>query len=120
MRVPFYDNIRMSAALCLVLGLTASGCVSAPVFMFKPTVEQPDCLQSAPEREVFVGLSVSGGGSRAALFAASAYEALGHLRVGPGTVFAAGAGLAHLQRVGREPGLRLLCRGEARRVRCRS
>jgi len=83
MRVPFYDNIRMSSALCLVLGLTASGCVTAPVFMLKPTVERPDCLQSAPEREVFVGLSVSGGGSRAALYAASAFEELSQLRVGP-------------------------------------
>jgi len=57
--------------------------VSAPVFMFKPTAGPPDCLQPAPEREVFVGLAVSGGGSRAALFAASAFEALSQLRVGP-------------------------------------
>jgi predicted acylesterase/phospholipase RssA len=51
--------------------------------MFKPTAGPPDCLQPAPEREVFVGLAVSGGGSRAALFAASAFEALSQLRVGP-------------------------------------
>ena len=43
----------------------------------------PDCLQPAPEREVLVGLSVSGGGSRAALYAATAFEELSKLRVGP-------------------------------------
>lgn len=83
MRILSPNRIRISAALCLVLGVTASGCVTAPVHMFKPTAGPPDCLQPAPEREVFVGLAVSGGGSRAALFAASAFEALSQLRVGP-------------------------------------
>jgi predicted acylesterase/phospholipase RssA len=45
--------------------------------------ERPDCVQSSPDQEVLVGLAVSGGGSRAALFAASAYETLSQLRVGP-------------------------------------
>jgi len=75
-------KFRRAAALCLVFGLTASGCVTAPVFMFKPTAGPPDCVQPAPARELLVGLSVSGGGSRAALFAASAFEALSQLRVG--------------------------------------
>ncbi len=83
MRVLSPNSIRISAALCLVLGLTVSGCVTAPVYMFKPTAGPADCVQPAPEREVFVGLSVSGGGSRAALFAASAFKALSQLRVGP-------------------------------------
>jgi len=84
MRALSCSKFRRVATLCLVLGLTASGCVSAPVYMFKPTVEPPDCLQPAPEREVFVGLSVSGGGSRAALYAATAFEELSKMRVGPG------------------------------------
>lgn len=84
MRVPFYNRIRMSAALCLAIGLTASGCVTSPVYTIKPSAGPPDCLQPSPDREVLLGLAVSGGGSRAALFAASAYEALGHLRVGSG------------------------------------
>ena len=83
MRVLSPNSIRISAALCLVLGLTVSGCVTAPVYMFKPTAGPADCVQPAPEREVFVGLSVSGGGSRAALFAASAFKTLSQLRVGP-------------------------------------
>ncbi|MGE3151649.1 MAG: patatin-like phospholipase family protein [Nitrospiraceae bacterium] len=50
---------------------------------FKPSTVLPDCTQPAPDREVLVGLSVSGGGSRAALYAASAFETLSQLRVGP-------------------------------------
>ena len=45
--------------------------------------EQPECLTPAPDREVLIGLAVSGGGSRAALFAAGAFEALSKIRVGP-------------------------------------
>jgi len=45
--------------------------------------EHPDCLTPAPDREVLIGLAVSGGGSRAALFAAGAMEALGKIRIGP-------------------------------------
>jgi hypothetical protein len=51
--------------------------------MIKPVAERADCGQPAPDREILVGLAVSGGGSRAALFAASAFEALSQLRVGP-------------------------------------
>ncbi len=83
MRKPFYDRIRMSAVLCLAVGLTASGCVTSPVYTIKPLVGPPVCAQQSPDRELLLGLAVSGGGSRAALFAASAYEALGHVRVGP-------------------------------------
>jgi predicted acylesterase/phospholipase RssA len=45
--------------------------------------EQPECLTPAPDRDVLIGLAVSGGGSRAALFAAGAFEALSKIRVGP-------------------------------------
>ncbi|MBA5867498.1 MAG: hypothetical protein GDA67_12475 [Nitrospira sp. CR1.3] len=46
-----------------------------------PTAEHPDCLTPAEDREVLIGLGVSGGGSRAALFAAGAMEALAKIRV---------------------------------------
>ena len=45
--------------------------------------EQPECVTPTPDREVLIGLAVSGGGSRAALFAAGAFEALGKIRQGP-------------------------------------
>jgi len=53
------------------------------VHVLKQTAGPPACTHPAQDREFLVGLSVSGGGSRAALFAASAYETLAQLRVGP-------------------------------------
>lgn len=84
MSIPCCNRIRMSAVLSLAIGLTASGCVTSPVYTIKPLAGPSDCVQPSPDRELLLGLAVSGGGSRAALFAASAYEALGHMRVGPG------------------------------------
>ena len=46
------------------------------------TAEKPECVTPAPDRDVLIGLAVSGGGSRAALFAAGAFEALSKIRVG--------------------------------------
>ena len=45
--------------------------------------ERPDCMTSAPDGDSLIGLAVSGGGSRAALFAAGAFEALSKIRMGP-------------------------------------
>ena len=45
--------------------------------------DQPECLVPPPDRDVLIGLAVSGGGSRAALFAAGAFEALSKIRMGP-------------------------------------
>ena len=45
--------------------------------------ERPECMTPAADRDVLIGLAVSGGGSRAALFAAGAFEALSKIRVGP-------------------------------------
>ncbi|BFU94053.1 MAG: hypothetical protein NTNFB02_07750 [Nitrospira sp.] len=53
-----------------------------PLYILK-AADVPECLTPAPDREVLIGLAVSGGGSRAALFAAGAYEALAKVRVGP-------------------------------------
>lgn len=83
MRILSGDRFWRTAVLCLALGLTTSGCVTSAVHQFKPSTGDKLCVQPAPNREVLVGLAVSGGGSRAALFAASAYETLSQLRVGP-------------------------------------
>jgi predicted acylesterase/phospholipase RssA len=83
MRILSGDRFWRTAGFCLALGLTVSGCVTPAVHKIKPTSGQGVCVQPAPDREVLVGLAVSGGGSRAALFAASAYETLSQLRVGP-------------------------------------
>ncbi|HJT19877.1 MAG TPA: patatin-like phospholipase family protein [Nitrospira sp.] len=53
-----------------------------PLYTLK-AADVPECLTRPPDRDLLIGLAVSGGGSRAALFAAGAYEALGKIRVGP-------------------------------------
>ncbi|HKE61685.1 MAG TPA: patatin-like phospholipase family protein [Nitrospira sp.] len=75
-----YGLIGIAVVIGLLIGIA----------WFKPTPvhvlaasEHPDCLTPAPDREVLIGLGVSGGGSRAALFAAGAMEALAKIRVGP-------------------------------------
>ena len=75
--------IRVSI-YCLTLTCVLSGCLTSPVYTLKAPPEQPTCVTPTQDKEVLIGLAVSGGGSRAALFAAGAYEALGNLRVGAG------------------------------------
>jgi predicted acylesterase/phospholipase RssA len=74
----------------VVIGLLGVVGILVAFAWFKPTpvytvaaAEHPDCLTPAQDREVIIGLAVSGGGSRAALFAAGAMEALAKIRVGP-------------------------------------
>jgi len=76
--------------LYLVIGVAVSVGLLITFAWFRPTpvytlaaAEHPDCLTPPPDRDVLIGLAVSGGGSRAALFAAGAMEALGKIRVGP-------------------------------------
>ena len=67
----------------LLLSLAAQGCVSYPVHTAKRLADRPPCVTPTSDRGVIVSLAVSGGGSRAALFASGAFEALARLRVGP-------------------------------------
>jgi predicted acylesterase/phospholipase RssA len=76
--------------LYVVIGVSVSVGLLIAFAWFRPTpvytlqaAEHPDCLTPDPDREVLIGLAVSGGGSRAALFAAAAMEALAKIRVGP-------------------------------------
>jgi hypothetical protein len=75
--------------LYVVIAIVASVGLLITFAFFRPTpvytlaaAEHPDCLTPVPDREVLIGLAVSGGGSRAALFAAGAMEALAKIRVG--------------------------------------
>jgi len=63
----------------------ATGCVKSAIYKVATIPEKPGCLTSGvvSDRDALIGLAVSGGGSRAALFAAGGLEALGRLRVGP-------------------------------------
>ncbi|MBA5866088.1 MAG: hypothetical protein GDA67_05245 [Nitrospira sp. CR1.3] len=65
-------------ALVLFLG----GCFGSPVYTAPRITTASSCLSSPPETPLLIGLAVSGGGSRAALFAAGGMEALARFRIG--------------------------------------
>jgi len=61
-----------------------SGCVTSPVYTLpvaKP--DQTSCSQAMKPSDTLIGVAISGGGSRAALFGAAGLEALAKLPVGP-------------------------------------
>ena len=71
--------------IALVIGaLIAIAWVTRTPLYTLQAAEQPECLTPAADHDLLIGLAVSGGGSRAALFAAGAFEALSKIRVGPG------------------------------------
>ena len=63
--------------------MTIAWVTRTPLYTLQ-AAEQPECVTPASDRDVLIGLAVSGGGSRAALFAAGAFEALAKIRTGPG------------------------------------
>jgi Patatin-like phospholipase len=92
------ENMRRSRAIVgesswpragavLLCALVLTGCASA--LAVRVPLAGPDmaCITPAPDRDVLVGVALSGGGSRAALFGAAGLEALGQLRApGGGSV----------------------------------
>lgn len=66
------------------LFLTLSGCLTAPVYTLPAVPDPLPCLSPAQAEDTAIGLAVSGGGSRAALFAAATFEALARLKVNSG------------------------------------
>jgi hypothetical protein len=73
-------NLVRGLALGLACALLASGCATAVALRAPVAGPQSTCVTPAPEREFVVGVALSGGGSRAALFGAAGLEALGRLR----------------------------------------
>jgi hypothetical protein len=65
--------------------LVLAGCTRVHVAQVPPLQGPVACQAVVPERDVLVGVSLSGGGSRAALFAAAGLEALAGLRTAAGT-----------------------------------
>ncbi|MGH8064488.1 MAG: hypothetical protein ACRERE_04475 [Candidatus Entotheonellia bacterium] len=75
------------AAIVLLGALVLTGCASAVAIRVPQAGPETTCVTPAPDREVLVGVALSGGGSRAALFGAAGLEALGRLRApGGGSV----------------------------------
>ncbi len=65
--------------------LVLAGCTPVHVAQVPPLQGPVACQTVVPERDVLVGVSLSGGGSRAALFGAAGLEALAGLRTAAGT-----------------------------------
>lgn len=76
--------MRARLSLIAFLALVMAGCAAAPTYEM-PGAEPGPCVASAAGAgEAFIGLAVSGGGSRAALYGAGGMEALARLPAGPG------------------------------------
>jgi len=73
-------NLFRGMALWLACALLATGCATAVALRAPVAGPQTTCIIPAPERDLVVGVALSGGGSRAALFGASGLEALAQVR----------------------------------------
>ena len=73
-------NLFRGIALGLACALLATGCATAVAYRTPEAGPQSTCITPAPERDLVVGVALSGGGSRAALFGASGLEALAQVR----------------------------------------
>jgi len=73
--------------LLFACSLMSTGCAAAVAYRAPQAGPQTACVVPAPEPDVAVGVALSGGGSRAALFGASGLEALAQVRTpGGGSV----------------------------------
>jgi hypothetical protein len=70
--------------LWLACALLATGCASAVAYHAPVVGPQSTCIAPGPERDLVVGVALSGGGSRAALFGAAGLEALARVRAPDG------------------------------------
>ena len=60
-----------------------SGCVTSPVHTLPPPKPGQTCSHLMKPSQTLIGIAISGGGSRAALFGAAGLEALAKVQVGP-------------------------------------
>jgi hypothetical protein len=71
----------------LLCTLLLTGCASALATRVAKADSNPSCVAPAPDSDLLLGVALSGGGSRAAVFGAAALEALDRIRVpGGGSV----------------------------------
>ena len=74
----------MRVTLALGCAALLTGCASAHYYTV-PRVDVPGaCMTTIPDRDLLLGVALSGGGSRAALFAEAGLEALATLRTADG------------------------------------
>jgi hypothetical protein len=70
---------RGRLALALACALFGTGCASAIAYRLVPAGAEIACLRPVAPHDTLVGVALSGGGSRAALFGAAGLEALARL-----------------------------------------
>ncbi len=66
---------KFGVALWLIGVALLSGCASAHVVTVKRATADVPCMRPVPEQDLLVGVALSGGGSRAALFGLAGLEA---------------------------------------------
>jgi hypothetical protein len=72
------------AAIVVAWALLGTGCASAVAVSVPRAGPATTCVTPGPDRDLLVGVALLGGGSRAALFAASGLEALARVRASGG------------------------------------
>ena len=75
---------RLTARVVVgMLLLMLSGCVTSPTYTISPPKpDQMSCNHPMKPSDTLIGIAISGGGSRAALFGAAGLEALANVQVG--------------------------------------
>ena len=71
----------MAAGAILLCAVLLAGCASAIALHVPKAQSIPSCIGPAPDDDLLLGVALSGGGSRAAVFGGAALEALGRIRV---------------------------------------
>lgn len=75
----------MLVAVTMAFALLLAGCASPRAFQTQRALPGPlACAVPIPQRDVLIGVALSGGGSRAALFGAASLDALGSVQTGNG------------------------------------
>ena len=88
-RNDFIVNVTASHGLTALMAvgmllLMLSGCATSPTYTLPPPKPgQASCSHLMNPSDTLIGVAISGGGSRAALFGAAGLEALAKLQVGP-------------------------------------
>jgi Patatin-like phospholipase len=83
-RVAATRNQPSFAALSLIGALLLTSCATPEIARLPKAEAEVTCIAPSTPQDTIVGVSLSGGGSRAALFGAAGLEALGRLRAPQG------------------------------------
>jgi len=76
--------MAIRVGLGLVCALALAGCASATALRVERSDVIGPCQTAVPDRDILLGVALSGGGTRAALFGAAGLEALAGLRTADG------------------------------------